>query len=95
VRTENDQRVVTFANGAVFSERLVGVDPEARRVAYSITGDAVRPEHHNASMQLVPEGTGTSRLRWIHDVLPDALAPRLRAGVDASAKIITSAFRSG
>jgi Polyketide cyclase / dehydrase and lipid transport len=94
VRTENDQRVVTFSNGAVFRERLVGIDPDARRVAYSITGDAVRPEHHNASMQLLPEGTGTSRLLWIHDVLPDALAPRLAAGVEASAKIIKSTLES-
>jgi hypothetical protein len=94
VRTENDQRVVTFANGAVFRERLVGIDPDARRIAYAITGDAVRPEHHNASMQLLPEGTGTSRLRWIHDVLPDALAPRLEAGVTASAKVIKSTLES-
>nr|WP_296071534.1 SRPBCC family protein [uncultured Actinoplanes sp.] len=90
VRTENDQRVVTFAHGAVFRERLVGLDPRARRLAYSITGGAVRPDHHNASMHVLPDG----RLRWIHDVLPDALAPRLETGVTASAKIIKATLES-
>jgi hypothetical protein len=50
----DDVRTVTFANGVVIRERIVTIDPEARRIAYgSIGGQAA---HHNASIQIVPDG---------------------------------------
>lgn len=94
VRIEGDHRIVTFANGAVFRERLIGIDQTARRLAYAISGDAVRPDHHNAAMQVVPSGPDSCRLYWVQDVLPDALAARLEAGMTASAKIIKSTLES-
>lgn len=94
VSIENDHRIVTFANGAVFRERLIGVDPTARRLAYAITGDAVRPDHHNSSMQILPHGPASCRLSWIQDVLPDALAARLQTGMTTSARIIKSTLEA-
>jgi hypothetical protein len=94
ISIEDDHRVVTFANGAVFRERLIGVDATARRLAYAITGDAVQPEHHNASMQIFPDGPTSCRLSWIQDVLPDALAARLETGMTTSAQIIKSTLES-
>jgi carbon monoxide dehydrogenase subunit G len=70
-RLEGDSRVVTFANGMVARERIVDVDDRARRLAYSVIEG--RPTHHNASIQIVPEGSG-SRVVWIADLLPDELA---------------------
>lgn len=81
---------MTFINGAVFRERLIGVNPTARRLAYAITGAVVRPDHHNASMQILPDGHASCRLSWIQDVLPDALAARLEIGMTTSAGIIKS-----
>jgi hypothetical protein len=49
-RLEADARVVTFADGTVARERLVGLDDLARRIAYSVVGDAI--SHGNASMQV-------------------------------------------
>ena len=47
-------RVVTFANGVVARELIVGVDKDARRLAYSVVGG--QATHHNASFQVVADG---------------------------------------
>jgi hypothetical protein len=70
-RLEGDTRVVTFANGVVARERIVDVDDRARRLAYSVIEG--RPTHHNASIQIFPEGSG-SRMVWIADLLPNDVA---------------------
>lgn len=71
-RREGEARVVTFANGMVARELIVGIDEQNRRVAYSVVEG--RATHHNASMQVFANGEGRSRLVWITDVLPDELA---------------------
>jgi len=76
-----DVRVVTFATGAVAHERFVAVDDEARRTVFSIIGGTAQPAHDNASMQVFAEGRGT-RFVWIHDVLPDELAPPFGAAME-------------
>ena len=69
-----DTRKVTFFTGAVASERLVGVDDDARRLAYTVTDGPFGADHHHASAQVLPAGEGRSRFVWITDVLPDELA---------------------
>jgi len=71
-RLEHDTRVVTFANGEVVRERIVDIDDQARRLAYSVV--EWRTTHHNASFQVVPDGDGRCRLVWITDLLPHSLA---------------------
>jgi uncharacterized protein YndB with AHSA1/START domain len=71
-RLDGDSRLVTFAGGAVVRERIVDVDDRARRLAYSVV--QWRATHHNASIQVFPEGDDRSRLVWIADLLPDDLA---------------------
>ena len=65
-------RVLTFANGLVAREVLVGIDDAHRRLAYTVTGG--KAAHHHASAQVFEEGEGRSRFVWITDVLPDAMA---------------------
>lgn len=65
-------RVLTFANGLVAREALVGIDDAHRRLAYTVTGG--KASHHHASAQVFAEGPGRSRFVWITDVLPDAMA---------------------
>jgi Polyketide cyclase / dehydrase and lipid transport len=74
-RVEGDSRVVTFFSGAVARERLVGVDGEARRLAYAIVDGSLTFAHHSASAQVIPNTDGGSRFVWITDLLPDELAP--------------------
>lgn len=65
-------RILTFANGLIAREAMVGLDDAHRRLAYTVTGG--RAAHHHASAQVFEEGEGRSRFVWITDVLPDAMA---------------------
>jgi Polyketide cyclase / dehydrase and lipid transport len=68
-----DVRVITFFNGSVAQERLVGTDDEARRLAYTVIDGPLGATHHNASAQVMEAEDGRSRFVWVTDVLPDEL----------------------
>ena len=91
-RAEGPTRVVTFADGFIARERLVARDDDARRIAYSVVGGTVRPDHDNAVMHTVADGPGRCRLVWSRDVLPDDLVDSLRAGMEHAAAIIKRTF---
>ncbi len=90
---EGDTRVVTFANGTVVRERVVGLDDDWRRLAYSVVGG--RAGHHHASFQVFPEGEARCRLVWITDVLPDDAAGPIRAMVEQGAVAIERTLGGG
>ena len=71
-RVEGDARIVTFANGLVARELIVDVDDSARRLVWAVVGG--RLTHHNASMQVIADGQGRSRVVWVADLLPNELA---------------------
>jgi carbon monoxide dehydrogenase subunit G len=71
-RVEGDCRIVTFANGEVVRERIVGIDDRSRRLAYAVVG--WRTTHHNASFEVVSDGDSRSRVIWTTDLLPDGVA---------------------
>ena len=89
---EGDVRTVTFANGNVVQERLVGVDEERRRVAYGVVGG--RFTHHNASLSVAFMPGGGGVVIWTTDMLPDEAAaivePLMEAGLKALAKAVQS-----
>jgi Polyketide cyclase / dehydrase and lipid transport len=70
----SDVRTITFFNGAVAREILIGVDDVARRLAYSVIEGPLGFTHSNASAQVFSEGLHRSRFVWITDLLPDELA---------------------
>lgn len=72
---EGDARVVTFANGMVARELIVSVDDELRRHSWSARGENLI--HHNASVQVFPEGQNRCRVVWIADLLPNEFAPAI------------------
>lgn len=76
VRLEEGARVVTFGDGRVIRELIVGIDDAARRLAYAAVGVPER-RHHNASLQVFAAENGASRLVWITDILPDTAAETL------------------
>ncbi|MDO8249648.1 MAG: SRPBCC family protein [Rhodoferax sp.] len=83
---EADVRTVTFANGLVLREVLVSLDETSRRLVYaSVQG---RATHHNASMQVLPEGDKRSRIVWITDVLPNELEQYVRELVEQGSAIM-------
>jgi hypothetical protein len=79
-RMDGADRLVTFADGSTVRERIVDVDDAARRVVWSAFGTAMT--HHNASAQVFDD-EGCTRFVWIADLLPDTVAPRIAAMIEA------------
>jgi hypothetical protein len=84
----DDARIVTFFNGAVAREILVGVDEAARRLAYSVVEGPLNSSHYNASAQVFPAPGGGTRFVWIIDVLPDAGAATVEQMMDRGIDVI-------
>ena len=71
-RPEPGARVLTFFNGLVVRELLVGLDDQLQRLSYAVVGEKFA--HYGASAQVFAEGAERCRFVWITDVLPDAMA---------------------
>ena len=85
-KLEDGARIVTFGNGMVARELIVDVDDAAKRVVWAVVGG--RFTHHNASVQVFEDGKGGSRLVWIADLLPNDIAPDIRAMIEQAAKVM-------
>ena len=72
----DDTRIVTFFNGAVVREVLIGVDDAVCRLAYAVVEGPLGYTHHSASSQVFADGEQRTRFVWIADLLPDELASR-------------------
>jgi hypothetical protein len=77
---KGDARIVTFANGMVAREILVGCDDARRRLAYAIVSERIK--QHSASAQVFAESDGRTRFVWIADVLPNEIGPYMDAQMD-------------
>ena len=80
-KMEEGARVVTFANGLTARELIVDVDDTTRRLVWSVVGSP-RLTHHNASLQVLAEGDGRSRIVWIADLLPNEVAGYIQAMIE-------------
>jgi len=82
------EREITFFSGAVAKEYLVGIDDDRRRLAYTVVESPMGSTHHNASVEVHPDGDARCRFVWITDVLPDELAERTGALMDRGIAVI-------
>ena len=89
-RLDGDARIVTFANGQVAREQLVDCDEARRRLVYAIANERV--SHYSASVQVIADGE-RSRLIWIVDVLPNAVAPYVDGQMELGARAVQNALR--
>jgi carbon monoxide dehydrogenase subunit G len=85
-RMEEGARVVTFGNGMNARELIVDVDDDARRVVWAVVGSP-RLTHHNASIQVFPEGKGC-RVVWIADLLPNELKGDIAAMIEQGMRVM-------
>jgi hypothetical protein len=79
-KMDGDARIVTFGNGLVARELIVDIGEQARRLAWSVVGG--RLTHHNASLQVFAEGVTHSRVVWLADLLPNALAATIAGMIE-------------
>ena len=79
---EGDTRILTMPDGSRIHELILTVDHSARRMAYAVTeGQRLPLSYHHASFQVFDESS-RSRLVWITDLLPHAMADAVRARVE-------------
>jgi hypothetical protein len=85
-RLEGDTRTVTFGNGMVLRERILDVDDDRHRLAYTAM-DAPGMTYHHASMQIVDDGPGRCQFVWTTDFHPADvsanIAPLIEHGANA------------
>lgn len=86
-KMEEGARVVTFANGMEARELIVDVDETARRLVWSVVGSP-RLTHHNASLQVLAEGDGRSRIVWIADLLPNEVAGYIQGMIEQGMSVM-------
>jgi hypothetical protein len=91
----DDTRVVTFFNGAVAREVLVGIDKDARRLSYTIVESPLGFSAHSASAQVFEEGDGRCRFVWITDVLPHDVAGRVDELMTQGIAVIQRTLNAG
>lgn len=85
-RMEGNTRVVTFGNGTVAREEIVGVDEERRRVAWAIVDGQFR--HYNGAARVTEDISGGSYFVWTADLLPDELAGPVESMMAAGIQVI-------
>lgn len=91
-RMEGDARIVTFGSGTVARERIVGIDDQMRRVAWSITTAPF--DYHHGALQIFPRGVKASRVVWTADVLPDGLADAIKPMMEKGLAVMKGTFES-
>jgi polyketide cyclase/dehydrase/lipid transport protein len=92
-RVEGSHRYLTMADGWVVHERIVGVDDEARRLAYAVV-EGARPalDHHHASFQVFADGPEGSLVVWTTDLLPDDGVAEVRLRVARGSQVMAQAL---
>src|SRR3954470_13486121 len=87
---DGNTRIVTFANGSVAREVLVGCDDARQRLVYAINNE--RLKHYSASGQVLAEGEARCRRVWIIDMLPNELASYVQGQTKEAVTAIHKAF---
>jgi hypothetical protein len=90
----DDARIVKFFTGASAREVLVGIDDDARRLAYTVVEGPLKTTHHNASAQVLATDDGRTRFVWITDVLPDDGGPVVAALMARGIGVIKSTLEA-
>ena len=76
-------RSCRMSGGGRLRELIISVDPDRRRVAYSVVEEPFGFEHHSASWRAVSDGAQTLFV-WETDVMPDAVVEALEPLIDQS-----------
>ncbi|WP_394820671.1 SRPBCC family protein [Pendulispora albinea] len=91
-RLDGDARIVTFSNGAVARERLVDLDDETRRLAWTVVESPFGLEHHNGVLQIFDEGEDQSLVVWTADLLPNDPASTIDGFMERGLEVMKRTF---
>lgn len=92
VEVDGDDRILTFFNGRQARERIVGLDEERRRLAWTVVDGPFA--HYNGAAQVLDGEDGGTRYVWTTDVLPEEMASfveeMMEAGIGAIKRTLES-----
>lgn len=90
---EGDDRIITFAVGAVARERLVTLDDERRRLVYSVVESQLGFTHYQGSVEVVDAASGEGcTIVWTTDFLPEEPGPIVDALMTEGAAAMERTF---
>jgi len=90
---EGDDRIVTFASGAVARERLVTIDDERRRIVYSVVESQLGFTHHQGTVEVLEEARRAGcYIIWTSDFLPAGPGPIVEALMAEGAAVMEETF---
>ena len=84
-KLEDGARIVTFGNGMVVREPIVGLSEEMRRVAWSAVSEKLT--HYNGAVEML-DGDGGTRVVWTADFLPDEAASFIDSMMDQGISVM-------
>jgi hypothetical protein len=88
-------RRVTFANGAIVEEPIVGTDDQRRRLVWTAKGGSLPLTHYNSAVQVFTREEGGSRIVWTSDILPEEAAAAVEQLMDQGARAMASTLDAG
>jgi hypothetical protein len=83
---DGEDRIATFASGAVMREALLDSDEEARRLVWTIVDGPYT--HHNGCAQVFRAGARRSRFVWTAYVLPEETAAPTSAAMAQGIEVV-------
>jgi hypothetical protein len=92
-KLEGDWRTVTFASGMVVRELIVSVDDQNRRHSWAAQGGLLT--HHNASVQVFPNGDNKCRVVWIADLMPNEAAESIGSMIQQGLETMKRTLEAG
>jgi carbon monoxide dehydrogenase subunit G len=90
---DGEDRIVTFFNGAVARERLIDLNDDDRRLAWSIVDGPYT--HHNGVAQVFANEDGTTRFVWTADLLPREMAQITSEMMERGVDTVKATLESG
>jgi hypothetical protein len=91
---DGDLRTVRFANGMVVKERILDINDDVRRVAYTVT-DGPGMSYHHASMQILDAGPARCLFVWTTDFLPPEIGGNLTPLIEQGSKALKANLERG
>ena len=85
-RMDGSARIVTFGNGMVVREEIVGIDESRHRLAWAVLDEPFR--HYSGVAWVEPDTDGGSHFVWTADLLPDELAQQVEEMMTAGIGVL-------
>jgi hypothetical protein len=85
-RLEGNARIVTFGNGMVVREEIVGIDDARRRLAWAVVDEPF--DHYSGVAWVEPDINGGTRFVWTADLLPDSLSAQVEEMMSAGIRTV-------